>query len=216
MPDLIRVFVVDDHEVVRRGVAALLEAEPDIEIVGEAGSVGQARPRIAATVPDIALLDMRLPDGDGIDLCRDVRSKNPETRCIILTAHDDDEAVYAAVMAGASGYVLKDMRSASLIDAVRAVAQGRSLLDPAISRMAVRRISGSQRSASPVDTLNTREREILELIAEGMTNRQIGETLALAEKTVKNYVSSLLGKLGIQRRTQAVAVQLEHRSSPSG
>ncbi|MET0932953.1 MAG: response regulator transcription factor, partial [Mycetocola sp.] len=137
-------------------------------------------------------------------------------RCIILTAHDDDEAVYAAVVAGASGYVLKDMRSASLVDAVRAVAQGRRLLDPAISRMAVTRMSASQPSASPLDALNTREREILELIAEGMTNRQIGETLALAEKTVKNYVSSLLAKLGIQRRTQAVAVQLEHRSRPSG
>lgn len=215
MPEIIRVFVVDDHEVVRRGVAALLEAEDDVEVVGEAGTVAQARPRIAATVPDVALLDMRLPDGDGIDLCRDVRSQNPDVRCIILTAHDDDEAVYAAVVAGASGYVLKDMRSASLIDAVRAVAQGRRLLDPAISRMAVTRMSASQPSASPLDVLNTREREILELIAEGMTNRQIGETLALAEKTVKNYVSSLLAKLGIQRRTQAVAVQLEHRSRPS-
>lgn len=216
MPETIRVFVVDDHEVVRRGVAALLENEDDVEVVGEAGTVAQARPRIAATLPDVALLDMRLPDGDGIDLCRDVRSKNPEVRCIILTAHDDDEAVYAAVVAGASGYVLKDMRSASLVDAVRAVAQGRRLLDPAISRMAVTRMSASQPSASPLDALNTREREILELIAEGMTNRQIGETLALAEKTVKNYVSSLLAKLGIQRRTQAVAVQLEHRSRPSG
>lgn len=207
-----RVFIVDDHEIVRRGVIALLEGEPDLEIVGEAESVAQARPRIAATVPDIALLDMRLPDGDGIDLCRDVRSKNPEVRCIILTAHDDDAAVYAAVVAGASGYVLKDMRSSALIEAVRAVAHGRQLLDPAISRLAVKRMTTSQSNTAIVDTLNAREREILELIAEGMTNRQIGETLALAEKTVKNYVSSLLGKLGIQRRTQAVAVQLEHRS----
>ncbi|MBG6237845.1 DNA-binding NarL/FixJ family response regulator [Mycetocola sp. CAN_C7] len=211
MTKAIRVFVVDDHEIVRRGVAALLDNEPDIEIVGEAGSVAHARPRIAATAPDIALLDMRLPDGDGIDLCRDVRSQNPDVRCIILTAHDDDEAVYAAVLAGASGYVLKDMRSSALIDAVRAVAAGRQLLDPAISRMAVTRIS-ARPSSSPIDTLNPREREILELIAEGMTNRQIGETLALAEKTVKNYVSSLLAKLGIQRRTQAVAVQFEYRS----
>lgn len=216
MSETIRVFVVDDHEIVRRGVAALLEREPDMEIVGEAGSIAQARPRIAATVPDIALLDMRLPDGDGIDLCRDVRSKNPNVRCIILTAYDDDAAVYAAVMAGASGYVLKDMRSSALVDAVRTVAHGRQLLNPAISRMAVQRIAARQPSATVLDTLNTREREILELIADGMTNRQIGETLALAEKTVKNYVSSLLGKLGIQRRTQAVAVQLEHRSRPIG
>lgn len=214
MPDHIRVFVVDDHEIVRRGLAALLDGEPDIEVVGEASTVKHARPRIAATVPDIAILDMRLPDGDGIDLCRDVRSQNPDVKCIILTAHDDDEAVYAAVVAGASGYVLKDMRSSSLIDAIRAVAQGRTLLDPAISRMAVTRISANAASNSPLDALNTREREILELIAEGMTNRQIGETLALAEKTVKNYVSGLLSKLGIQRRTQAVAVQLAHRRAP--
>ena len=214
MPDTIRVFVVDDHEIVRRGLAALLEGEVDIEVVGEAATVAHARPRIAATAPDIAILDMRLPDGDGIDLCRDVRSQNPEVKCIILTAHDDDEAVYAAVLAGASGYVLKDMRSSSLIDAIRAVAQGRKLLDPAISRMAVKRISTSEVSSSPLDGLNTREKEILELIAEGMTNRQIGETLALAEKTVKNYVSGLLNKLGIQRRTQAVAVQLAHRPRP--
>jgi two-component system, NarL family, response regulator DevR len=212
MPDKTRVFLVDDHEIVRRGVAALLEREPDIEVVGEAGSVAHARPRIAATRPDIALLDMRLPDGDGIDLCRDVRSKNPGVRCIILTAYDDDEAVYAAVMAGASGYVLKDLRSSALVRAIRSVATGHQLLDPAISRMAVHRISSGEHGTSRVDALTPREREILELIAEGMTNRQIGETLALAEKTIKNYVSSLLGKLGIQRRTQAVAVQLDHRS----
>lgn len=212
---MIRVFLVDDHEIVRRGVSSLLEGEGDIEVVGEAASVAQARPRIAATRPDVALLDMRLPDGDGIDLCRDVRSQNPDVRCIILTAHDDDEAVYAAVLAGASGYVLKDMRSSALVDALRAVAAGRRLLDPAISRMAVKKIGADQSTARPLDVLNIREREILELIAEGMTNRQIGETLALAEKTVKNYVSSLLSKLGIQRRTQAVALQLENRSSRS-
>jgi two-component system response regulator DevR len=210
--DVIRVFLVDDHEIVRRGVSSLLDGEADIEVVGEAASVAQARPRIGATRPDVALLDMRLPDGDGIDLCRDVRSQNPDVRCIILTAHDDDEAVYAAVLAGASGYVLKDMRSSALVDAVRAVAAGRQLLNPAISRMAVKRIDARQNDARPLELLNTREREILELIAEGMTNREIGETLALAEKTVKNYVSSLLSKLGIQRRTQAVAVQLEYRS----
>jgi two-component system response regulator DevR len=214
MTDMIRVFLVDDHEIVRRGLSSLLENEADIEVVGEAGSVAHARPRIAATRPDIALLDMRLPDGDGIDLCRDIRSHNPDIRCIILTAHDDDEAVYAAVLAGASGYVLKGMKSSTLVDAVRDVARGRHLLDPTISRMAVKRIAATQPTASPIEVLNTREREVLELIAEGMTNRQIGETLALAEKTVKNYVSSLLSKLGIHRRTQAVAVQLENRVRP--
>jgi two-component system, NarL family, response regulator DevR len=197
-----RVFLVDDHEIVRRGIGDLIDAEPDLEVVGEAGTAKQAVSRIAATAPDVVVLDVHLPDGDGIDVCRTVRSANPAVRCLILTAFDDDRAGRAAVLAGASGYVLKDIRGHRLVESVRAVAAGRSLLDPAMSR----RVIGSTEETDPRYRelgLTHRERQVLELIAAGMTNRQIGERLDLAEKTVKNYVSALLAKLGMTRRTQA-------------
>jgi two-component system response regulator DevR len=207
----VRVFVVDDQEIVRRGVIDLCSAEPDMDIVGEAGTAAQARARIAATQPDVVLLDMRLPDGNGIDVCRDVRSDNPNIRCIILTAYDDDEAINAAVLAGASGYVLKEVRGNRLIENVRTVAAGGSLLGRSLTQRVVERIRTEHQADSRFEALSTRENEVLELIAEGLTNRQIGETLALAEKTVKNYVSSLLSKLGLQRRTQAAVLRLETR-----
>lgn len=209
---MIRVFLLDDHELVRRGVASLLEAEPDVEVVGEASTAAQARGRIAATSPDVAILDVRLPDGSGIDVCRSLHSEHSTVRCIMLTAYDDEEAVLAAVIAGASGYVLKDIGGTSLVDSVRAVAAGRSLLRPEL----VRRVTEGMRNPSPANrglgTLSVREREVLALIADGLTNKQIGEVLSLAEKTVKNYVSSLLTKLGLQRRTQAAVLALESRT----
>lgn len=211
-----RVFVVDDQEIVRRGVVDLCESEPDIEIVGEAGTAAQARTRILATRPDIALLDMRLPDGNGIDVCRDVRSENPDIRCIILTAYDDDEAINAAVLAGASGYVLKEVRGNRLIENMRTVAGGGSLLGSSLSRRVVERIRDEHREDPRLEALTTRENEVLSLIAEGLTNRQIGERLALAEKTVKNYVSSLLSKLGLQRRTQAAVLRVAAGSGIGG
>jgi DNA-binding NarL/FixJ family response regulator len=207
----IRVFLVDDHEVVRRGLAELLGAQPDIEIVGEAGTAAQARARITATRPDVAVLDVRLPDGSGIDVCRSIRATLPATRCIILTAYDDDQALYAAVIAGASGYALKDVRGANLIESVRLVAAGRSLLDPALKNRALESMKDTSQPDPRLEGLTLRERQVLALIADGLTNREIGESMALAEKTVKNYVSGLLGKLGLQRRTQAVLFQLERR-----
>jgi len=209
--ETIRVFLVDDHEIVRRGVGDLLSAEPDIEVVGEAATAAQARSRVAAIRPDIALLDVRLPDGSGIDVCRDLLSADPGIRCIMLTAYDDDEAIYAAVMAGASGYILKDIRGGGLIESVRKVAAGHTLMDPSLKRRVVDRMRDEGHQDPRLATLSEREREVLVLIADGLTNRQIGARLSLAEKTVKNYVSSMLSKLGLQRRTQAVAVQLETR-----
>jgi two-component system, NarL family, response regulator DevR len=209
----VRVFVVDDQEIVRRGVIALCTAEPDIEVVGEAGTAAQARTRILATRPDVALLDMRLPDGDGIEVCRDVRSREPDIHCIILTAYDDDEAINAAVLAGASAYVLKEVRGNRLIENLRAVAAGKSLLGSAMSRKVVDRLRDDHTADPRLQALTARENEVLALIADGLTNRKIGETLALAEKTVKNYVSSLLSKLGLQRRTQAAVLSVETRSA---
>ncbi len=208
---MIRVFLVDDHEIVRRGIGDLLDAEADIEIVGEAASVSQASGRIGATAPDVAVLDVRLPDGSGIDLCRDIRSQHPDVRCLILTGYDDDEALFAAVVAGASGYVLKDVRGAGLIDAVRAVAAGRTLLDPALTRRASKQMRSAPDGDPRFESLSLRERQILALIGDGLTNRQIGERLSLAEKTVKNYVSTMLSKLGLVRRTQAAVFQSERR-----
>ena len=213
-PSPIRLFLVDDHEIVRRGVAELLGAEPDLEVVGEAGTVADALARIAATQPDVALLDVRLPDGSGIDLCRDVLSRFPGVRCLMLTAYDDDDALFSAVVAGASGYVLKDVRGTRLADAVRAVAAGRSLIDPALGRRVTERMraGGDPASEDPrLGSLGLRERQILSLIADGLTNRRIGEELGLAEKTVKNYVSSLLAKLGLERRTQAAVFALKDK-----
>ncbi len=209
-----RVFLVDDHEIVRRGVAELLHREGDIEVVGEAGDVAHALPRIDATLPDVALLDMLLPDGDGIALCREIRSRHPEIRCLILTAYDDDEAAMSAVLAGASGYVLKNINGSKLVDHVRAAAAGRSLLHAGVTRHVATRAASEDREDPRFGSLNLRERQVLALIAEGLTNRQIGEQLDLAEKTVKNYVSGLLRKLGFERRTQAAVYQLEHRDQP--
>jgi two-component system response regulator DevR len=199
----IRVFLLDDHEVVRRGIADVLEAHDGITIVGEAATAAEALRRIPATRPDVAILDARLPDGSGIAVCRDVRSSMPAVRCLILTSYDDADAVFAAVMGGASGYLLKQIRGTSLVDAVRQVAAGRSLLDPAVTERLLTRLRQGTLTDPRLATLTDREREILGLIADGLTNRQIGDRLFLAEKTVKNYVSGLLAKLGMQRRTQA-------------
>jgi two-component system response regulator DevR len=205
---MISVFLVDDHELARHGIAGLLEAEADIQVIGEAGTVAQARSRILATRPDVAVLDVRLPDGSGIDVCRDIRSKDPAIQCLMLTAYDDDEALYAAVIAGAAGYVLKDIRGAGLVESVRKVAAGNSLLDPALTSKVVERMRGG--SGDPrLASLGAREKQIMALIADGLTNREIGLRLSLAEKTVKNYVSGLLSKLGLQRRTQAAVLHLE-------
>ncbi len=206
----IRVFVLDDHEVVRRGLAALLDAEPDVEVVGEAATAAQARARIPAVRPDVAVLDVRLPDGSGIDVCRALHESAPEVRCLILTAYDDEEAVRSAVIAGAAGYIVKDVRSANLLDSVRAIAAGRRLIDPALARRVTEQLRGAPEDPAYA-SLGLREQQILALIADGLTNRQIAERLGLAEKTVKNYVSSLLAKLGLERRTQAAVLHLEHR-----
>lgn len=210
-----RVFLVDDHEIVRRGIAQLVDAEPDLDVVGEAGDIAEALRRIEATAPDVAVLDVRLPDGSGVDLCREVRSRHPHIACLMLTAYDDDEALRSAALAGASGYVLKDIRSAALVDAIRASAAGRTVqsaqaLRTAAQAAAAAPVTGNA-PASPDADLTYRERQVLDLIADGLTNREIGERLGLAEKTVKNYVSGLLAKLGMVRRTQAAVYGAEHR-----
>ncbi|MEO6703038.1 MAG: response regulator transcription factor [Jatrophihabitantaceae bacterium] len=209
----VRVFLLDDHEIVRRGIADLLGSQSDIVIVGEAGTAAEALARIPATRPDVAVLDARLPDGSGIDVCRDIRSMMPDVRCIILTSYDDNDAVFAAVMAGAAGYLLKEVRGASLVDAIRQVAQGKSLLDPSVTERLLARLRAGEPADAKLASLTDREREILDLIADGMTNRQIGDRLFLAEKTVKNYVSGLLAKLGMQRRTQAAVYGAHVRDS---
>jgi len=202
----IRVFLLDDHELVRRGLHDLLSGEPDIEVVGEASLAAEALRRIPALLPDVAILDARLPDGHGVDVCREIRSTHPDIACLMFTSYDDDEALLAAIMAGASGYVLKQIRGTDFVDAVRRVAAGQSLLDPAVTRTVLARVRQTEhREHDPLGALSDQERRVLELIAEGLTNRQIGERLFLAEKTVKKYVSSLLAKLGLQRRAQAVA-----------
>ena len=199
-----RVFLLDDHEVVRRGLRDLLESEDDLEVVGEAGTAEEAYGRIPATTPDVAVLDMRLPDGDGIDVCREIRSRHPEIACIMLTSFADDDAVYAAILAGAAGYLLKQVRGTDLVDAIRRVAGGESLLDPAVTTRVLERLRHKD-DDDPLAALTDQERTILELIAEGLTNRQIGERMFLAEKTVKNYVSNMFSKLGMSRRTEAAA-----------
>ncbi|WP_214411650.1 response regulator [Sphaerisporangium fuscum] len=203
---MIRVFLLDDHEVVRRGVAALLSSEDDMEIVGEAGTAEQAMVRIPALKPDVAVLDVRLPDGDGVEVCREVRSRTPGLSCLMLTSFADDDALFDAVMAGAAGYVLKQIHGSDLVGAVRTVAAGQSLLDPETTAAMLRRLRDQASRKDPLAALTGQERHILELIGEGLTNRQIGERLFLAEKTVKNYVSNLLAKLDMQRRTQAAAL----------
>lgn len=211
----IGVFLLDDHEVVRRGVQALLEAERDIVVVGEAATVRTALDRIPATRPDVAILDVRLPDGDGVSVCREIRSQLPSVACLMLTSFDDDEALFNAIMAGASGYVVKQIRGIDLVGAVRAVARGHSLLDPKSTAQVMERLRVQSGQDDPLAELSDQERRILELIGDGLTNRQIGERMYLAEKTVKNYVSNLLSKLNMQRRTQAAAfaAQLGERRS---
>jgi DNA-binding NarL/FixJ family response regulator len=201
----IKVFLLDDHEIVRRGVKDMLEAEPDIVVIGEAGTAESALARIPALRPDVAVLDVRLPDGDGVSVCREIRSRMPEVACLMLTSFGDDEALFDAIMAGAAGYVLKQIRGTDLIGAVRTVASGESMLDPEAASKVMARMRDQATKTDPLAGLTPQERKILELIGEGLTNRQIGERMFLAEKTVKNYVSALFAKLGMERRTQAAA-----------
>jgi DNA-binding NarL/FixJ family response regulator len=213
----ISVFLLDDHEIVRRGIAQLLETEDDIQVVGEAGTASQAMARIPALRPDVAILDVRLPDGDGVTVCRDVRSAvSPPPACLMLTSYSDDEALFGAIMAGASGYLLKQVAGIDLVGAVRTIAAGGSLLDPKATAVVLERL---RRGAEPEDprfaSLSPQERRILELISDGLTNRQIGAEMFLAEKTVKNYVSSLLHKLGMSRRTEAAVYATELRRKDS-
>jgi DNA-binding NarL/FixJ family response regulator len=210
----IKVFLLDDHEIVRRGVRELLEAEPDITVIGEAGTAQSALARIPALRPDVAILDVRLPDGDGVSVCREIRSQLPEIGCLMLTSFGDDEALFDAIMAGAAGYVLKQIRALDLVGAVRTVAAGGSLLDQEAATRVMRRMRDQAARSDPLAVLTAQERRILELIGEGLTNRQIGERMGLAEKTVKNYTSHLLAKLGLQRRTQAAIFATQLRDRP--
>ena len=200
-----RVFLLDDHEIVRRGLADLLTLESDLEVVGEASTAAEALHRIPASRPDVAVLDVRLPDGTGVEVCRAIRDAMPEVHCLMLTSYADDEALFDAIMAGASGYVLKEIRGHDLVDAIRQVAAGKSLLDPIATQRVLDRLRRGEPHDERLDSLTEQESRILDLIGEGLTNRQIGERLHLAEKTVKNYVSSLLAKMGMERRTQAAA-----------
>ena len=212
----IKVFLLDDHEVVRRGLRDLLESDGDIEVVGESGSAQEAIRRIPALRPDVAILDGRLPDGSGIDVCREVRSRDPHIAALVLTSYDDDEALFSAIMAGAAGYVLKQVRGQDLLDAVRRVAAGQSLLDPAVTQQVLDRLREGPKQDTALEGLTEQERKVLELIGEGLTNRAIGERMFLAEKTVKNYVSSLLSKLGLERRTQAAVFASKHPRGTDG
>ena len=211
----IGVFLLDDHEVVRTGLRALLEACEDIEVVGEADTVAEALVRIPEVKPDVAILDVRLPDGSGVEVCRDVRSDMPDTACVMLTSYADDEALIASIMAGAAGYVLKQVGSLDLLDTIRRAGAGESLLDPALTDRVLERLREGPKTDPRLASLTPQERKILDLIAEGYTNRQIAENMFLAEKTVKNYVSNLLAKLGMERRTQAAtfAARLNERST---
>ena len=210
----VTVLLVDDHEVVRQGVRSLLEAAGDLDVVGEADSVQTGLARILAVRPQVAVLDVRLPDGNGVELCREIRSRMPEVACLMLTSYSDDEALFEAIIAGAAGYVLKQVRGSELIDAVRRVARGEHLLDPAVTHRLMRKLSNPAGEDQRLASLTTREREVLDLIGEGFTNRQIGEKLFLAEKTVKNYVSGLLSKLGMERRTEAAVFVARRETHP--
>lgn len=204
--DPIRVYLLDDHELVRRGLRDLLSVEPDLKIVGESGSARRARAQIPSLRADVAVLDARLPDGSGIEVCRDVRAVDPRIRALILTSYDDQDALFASIVAGASGFVLKQISGSGLVDGIRMVAAGKSLLDPASTALALDRMRHGDPARRQFDVLTPQERRVLALIAEGLTNRQIGERLDLAEKTIKNYVSVILAKLGLQRRTQAAVL----------
>ncbi|WP_444970560.1 response regulator [Streptomyces sp. SAI-25] len=211
----IRVFLLDDHEVVRRGLRDLLGSEPGVEVVGEAATAAQALARGPALRPDVAVLDVRLPDGDGITVCRELRSRMPGLACLMLTSFDDEDALLDAIMAGAAGYVLKQINGSDLVSAVRTVATGQSMLDPATTARLMRTLRAPE-TAGPVEderlsVLSERERSVLDLIGQGLTNRQIAGQLFLSEKTVKNHISRLLGKLGVERRVQAAVIATEAR-----
>jgi two-component system, NarL family, response regulator DevR len=203
---VIKVYLLDDHAVVRDGLRTLLEASGEIEVIGESGSAVEATAQIPALKPDVAVLDNRLPDGTGIEVCRDVRAVAPEIRALVLTSYDDDEALFSAIMAGAAGYLLKEIGTADLVSAIRSVAAGLSLIDISLTQRVLDRVRNGPTIAPELESLTDQERRILELIAEGLTNRQIGERMSLAEKTVKNYVSGILNKLGLERRTQAAVL----------
>lgn len=213
---MVKVFLVDDHEVVRRGLADLLASDPELEVIGDAGSVSEAMVRIPALQPDVAVLDVRLPDGNGIELCRDLLSELPELRCLILTSFTSDEAMLEAILAGASGYVVKDIRGMELAQAIKDVGAGKSLLDNRAAAALMAKLRGNAEQNDPLSGLTDRERTLLGLLSEGLTNRQIAARMFLAEKTVKNYVSRLLAKLGMERRTQAAvfASKLDRRPAP--
>ncbi|MCX5040317.1 response regulator transcription factor [Streptomyces coelicoflavus] len=217
----IKVFLLDDHEVVRRGVHDLLDDEPDITVVGEGATVEQALVRVPALRPDVAVLDVRLPDGDGVSVCRELRSGMPNLACLMLTSFDDEEALLDSIMAGAAGYVLKQIEGSDLVSAVRTLARGQSLLDPSATAKLMARLRGGEEQREEPEALpglTERERDILALIGEGLTNRQIGQRLYLAEKTVKNHISRLLAKLGVERRIQAavIATQAQDRMRAEG
>ncbi len=212
----IRVFLIDDHEVVRRGLKGLLEAEADIDVVGEAGNSESAMDRLKAVQPDVALLDIRLPDGDGVSLCREIRSELPGTACLMLTAYSDDQALMGAIMAGAAGYVMKQTPGTELVGAVRTVAAGQSTLDAHTAQRVIERLRRRTSGPDPASALSGQEKRVLELISEGLTNRQIAERMFLSEKTAKNYVSSVLAKLGMQRRSQAAAFAARMAGAPGG
>jgi two-component system, NarL family, response regulator DevR len=214
---MVKVFLVDDHEVVRRGLVDLLSADDELEVVGEAGSVSQAMARIPALQPDVAVLDVRLPDGNGIELCRDLLSRLPDLRCLMLTSFTSDEAMLDAILAGASGYVVKDIKGMELAQAIKDVGAGRSLLDNRAAAALMAKLRGAAEHSDPLSGLTEQERVLLDLLGEGLTNKQIAARMFLAEKTVKNYVSRLLAKLGMERRTQAaVFVSKLDREKPSG
>jgi two-component system response regulator DevR len=209
-PDPIRVYLLDDHEIVRRGIRDLLESAGDIVVVGESGLAAEAIRHIPALRPDVAILDGRLPDGSGIDVCREIRSRSPEIKALILTSYDDDDALFAAIMAGAAGYILKQVGGNDFVETVRRVAAGQSMLDPAVTAQVLERIRSGPKADPALDQLTDQELRILELVGQGMTNRQMAEAMFLAEKTVKNYVSSMLAKLGLESRTHAAIFSLKH------
>lgn len=207
----IGVFLLDDHEIVRLGVRDLLEADPSITVVGEASTAAEAIARIPATRPDVALIDVGLPDGTGIEVCREVRNHHPEVACLILTSYSDEQALIDAILAGAAGYLLKQIRANELVEAVHRVAEGQSLIDPSMTAAVLDRIRHPEKYHDPLEDLSELERRILDLVAAGLTNKEIGAELYLAEKTVKNYISGLLAKLGVERRTEAAVLATRHQ-----
>jgi two-component system response regulator DevR len=211
----LKVFLLDDHEVVRAGIRGLLETDESIEVVGEASTADEALRRVPAVAPDVAVLDVRLPDGDGVEVCRELRSRMPELHCLMLTSFADDDALFAAIMAGASGYVLKQIRGHDLVSVIKRVGAGESLIDPALTKRVLERLREGPSKDEKLERLSDQERKVLDLVAEGLTNRQIAERLYLAEKTVKNYVSNMLAKLGMGRRSEAAAyaARIEERES---